>query len=178
MVDAATKKTLASIPLMRVKAGPRSGDAWRARLKEEYVALIKYVKTNKDNDNDWFRLESNKEGTRWFGKCWTVVDLMKYEFDIEFDIPVTYPTTAPEIALPELDGKTAKMYRGGRICLTDHFKPLWARNVPHFGIAHAMALGLAPWLAVEIPDLVRKGIIHHKEKQGATTDKDDEKKEE
>lgn len=35
----------------------------------------------------------------------------RYEFDVEFDIPVTYPTTAPEIALPELDGKTAKMYR-------------------------------------------------------------------
>lgn len=49
-------------------------------------------------------------------------------------------------ALPELDGKTAKMYRGGKICLSaffikkipkilffsprflgDHFKPLWAR---------------------------------------------------
>ena len=30
---------------------------------------------------------------------------------IFFQIPVTYPTTAPEIALPELDGKTAKMYR-------------------------------------------------------------------
>ena len=28
-----------------------------------------------------------------------------------FQIPVTYPTTAPEIAIPELDGKTAKMYR-------------------------------------------------------------------
>jgi ufm1-conjugating enzyme 1 len=54
-----------------------------------------------------------------------------------------YPTTAPEIALPELDGKTAKMYRGGKICLTDHFKPLWARNVPKFGIAHAMALGVS-----------------------------------
>lgn len=26
-------------------------------------------------------------------------------------IPITYPTTAPEIAVPELDGKTAKMYR-------------------------------------------------------------------
>jgi len=26
-------------------------------------------------------------------------------------IPVMYPTTAPEIAIPELDGKTAKMYR-------------------------------------------------------------------
>jgi ufm1-conjugating enzyme 1 len=56
---------------------------------------------------------------------------------------VTYPTTAPEIALPELDGKTAKMYRGGKICLSDHFKPLWARNVPKFGIAHAMALGVS-----------------------------------
>lgn len=57
-------------------------------------------------------------------------------------IPVTYPTTAPEIALPELDGKTAKMYRGGKICLSDHFKPLWAKNVGKFGIAHAMALGV------------------------------------
>ncbi len=26
-------------------------------------------------------------------------------------IPVTYPATAPEVAIPELDGKTAKMYR-------------------------------------------------------------------
>ena len=79
-----------------------------------------------------------------------------------FQLPVTYPTTAPEIAIPELDGKTAKMYRywhmyivkdfipppfppfrGGKICLTDHFKPLWARNVPKFGIAHAMALGVS-----------------------------------
>lgn len=56
---------------------------------------------------------------------------------------MTYPATAPEIALPELDGKTAKMYRGGKICLTDHFKPLWSRNVPKFGIAHAMALGVS-----------------------------------
>ena len=74
------------------------------------------------------RLESNKEGTRWFGKCWYVHELLKYEFDVEFDIPVTYPMTAPEIALPELDGKTAKMYRGGKICLSDHFKPLWGRE--------------------------------------------------
>lgn len=33
----------------------------------------------------------------------------RYEFDVEFDIPITYPVTAPEIALPELDGKTAKV---------------------------------------------------------------------
>ena len=68
-----------------------------------------------------------------------------------------------EIALPELDGKTAKMYRGGRICLTDHFQPLWAKNVPRFGIAHAMALGLAPWLAVEVPELIAKGIVSHRD---------------
>ena len=118
---------------------------------------------------------------------------MKYEFAVEFDvslspyvscppplirchsfsgnwvqIPVTYPTTAPEIAIPELDGKTAKMYRGGKICLSDHFKPLWARNVPKFGIAHAMALGLGPWLAVEVPDLIQKGFVVHKEQQPAS----------
>ena len=30
------------------------------RLKEEYTSLIKYVSNNKEADNDWFRLESNK----------------------------------------------------------------------------------------------------------------------
>ncbi|OQR79915.1 ubiquitin-fold modifier-conjugating enzyme 1-like [Tropilaelaps mercedesae] len=161
MVDEATKKTLCAIPLLKTKAGPRDRDLWVTRLKEEYQCLIKYVENNKQNDNDWFRLESNKDGTRWFGKCWYVHEFLRYEFGVEFDIPVTYPTTAPEIAIPELDGKTAKMYRGGKICLSDHFKPLWARNVPKFGIAHAMALGLGPWLAVEVPDLLAKGFIKH-----------------
>ncbi|KAF5285200.1 hypothetical protein FQR65_LT13315 [Abscondita terminalis] len=182
MVDESTRKTLSNIPLLQTKAGPRDKELWIQRLKEEYQSLIKYVQNNKEADNDWFRLESNKEGTRWFGKCWFIHNLLKYEFDIEFDvrfsfpftlcfsnsrlqIPVTYPHTAPEIALPELDGKTAKMYRGGKICLSDHFKPLWARNVPRFGLSHAMALGLGPWLAVEIPDLINRGAITYKEKQ-------------
>jgi len=163
MVDAATKKAVASIPQLKTKAGPRDRDDWPTRLKEEYQSLIKYVSNNKEQDNDWFRLESNKEGTRWWGKCWHIHNLLKYEFDLEFDIPVTYPATSPEIAIPELDGKTAKMYRGGKICLTDHFKPLWARNVPKFGIAHAMALGLGPWMAVEIPELIEKGLVIHKD---------------
>uniref|UniRef100_A0A061S488 Ubiquitin-fold modifier-conjugating enzyme 1 n=1 Tax=Tetraselmis sp. GSL018 TaxID=582737 RepID=A0A061S488_9CHLO len=89
-------------------------------------------------------------------------NLLKYEFDFEFETPVTYPVTAPEIAIPSLDGKTAKMYRGGKICLTVHFKPLWAKNVPRFGIAHAMCLGLAPWLAAEVPHLVEAGIVQPK----------------
>lgn len=187
MVDEATKKTLASILLLKIKAGPRDKESWPDRLREEYCALIKYVESNKEADNDWFRLESNSDGTKWWGKCWYIHELLKYEFNIEFDIPVTYPTTPPEIAIPELDGKTAKMYRGGKICMTDHFKPLWARNVGKFGIAHAMALGvcsiflnnfyvlykktkyvkLGPWLAVEVPDLIQRGIVVHKEASGA-----------
>jgi ufm1-conjugating enzyme 1 len=95
---------------------------------QELQALIKYIQINKSTDSDWFTITSNKEGTHWSGKCWYIHELIKYEFDFEFDIPATYPTTAPEIKIPSLDGKTAKMYRGGAICLTVHFKPLWAKN--------------------------------------------------
>ena len=41
MVDEATKRTLAAIPLLRTRAGPRDGDQWVTRLKEEYTSLIK-----------------------------------------------------------------------------------------------------------------------------------------
>ena len=47
-----------------------------------------------------------------------MINYNRYEFDLAFDIPVSYPATSPELTLPELDGKTAKMYRGGKICLT------------------------------------------------------------
>ncbi|RXH92529.1 hypothetical protein DVH24_033425 [Malus domestica] len=157
--DPNTKSTLTQIPLLTTKAGPRDGAAWTQRLKEEYKALIAYTQMNKSNDNDWFRISAaNPEGTRWTGKCWYVHNLLKYEFDLQFDIPITYPATAPELELPQLDGKTQKMYRGGKICLTVHFKPLWAKNCPRFGIAHALCLGLAPWLAAEIPILVDSGM--------------------
>lgn len=53
------------------------------------------------------------------------------------------------------------MYRGGKICLTDHFKPLWQANKGHFGISHALALGLSPWLATEVPHLVSEKLIVH-----------------
>ena len=72
MVDAATRKAVSNIPQLKTKAGPRDKEEWVKRLKEEYASLISYVKTNKESDTDWFRLESNKEGTRWFGKCWHI----------------------------------------------------------------------------------------------------------
>ena len=157
--DSNTLTTVKKIPLLTQKAGPRDGEAWVARLKEELTVLIQYVSTCKANDTDWFTISSNKEGTRWTGKCWYIHELIRYEFDMEFEVPVTYPATPFEIALPQLEQKTEKMYRGGKICLTIHFKPLWAKNAPHFGIAHALCLGLAPWLAAEVPSLVERGVI-------------------
>ncbi len=44
----------------------------------------------------------------------TLIVLESFDFGFTrllAQIPVTYPTTSPEIAIPELDGKTAKMYR-------------------------------------------------------------------
>eukprot|EP00884_Botryococcus_braunii_P005600 jgi/Botrbrau1/15040/Bobra.320_2s0013.3 len=158
-MDIKTKETVQKIPLLTVKEGPRNKEQWEKRLKEELKALIHYITLNKNTDSDWFTITSNKEGTHWSGKCWYVHNLIKYEFAFEFDIPATYPTVSPEIKIPELDGKTAKMYRGGAICLTVHFKPLWAKNSPHFGIAHALCLGLAPWLAAEVPHLVETGVV-------------------
>jgi len=32
-----------------------------------------------------------------------------------------------------------------------------------------MALGLAPWLAVEVPEMIQKGVITYKEKGGGAT---------
>ena len=134
----------------------------------------------------------------------------------------TQPQPRRSRSLPWM-GKTAKMYRGGAICLTVHFKPLWAKNrcslpaqgrsslkrklcphvshraaspveaschalqvcapaqrlsqeqsrkhnmswlsapllacSPRFGIGHAMCLGLAPWMAAEIPHMADNGVI-------------------
>jgi ufm1-conjugating enzyme 1 len=46
-------------------------------------------------------------------------------------------------------------------------KPLWAKNCPRFGIAHALCLGLAPWLAAEVPILVDSGMVKHKDDEAA-----------
>ena len=67
----------------------------------------------------------------------------------------------PTNTAPASTTRLSRRYRGGKICLTDHFQPLWAKNVPKFGIAHALALGLAPWLAAEVPSLVGRGVIAH-----------------
>ena len=62
--DSNTKKTVQKIPLLKTRAGPRDGEAWTTRLKEEYMALITYIKNNKENDNvrrSWAR----RAGSGW-----------------------------------------------------------------------------------------------------------------
>lgn len=76
-LDESTKKSLQKIPLMKTNAGPRDADLWLERLKEEYEALIAFININKASDADWFRLESNADGTRWFGKCWHYHNMVK-----------------------------------------------------------------------------------------------------
>lgn len=149
------------IPKLSIEASPTDKN-WEDRLKEEYIALIEYIKLLKDEDSDWFEikpLDGKKPGVKWEGTCWYYYNFTKYEFKLQFEVPATYPSSPIELELPELDGKTPKMYRGGKICLDIHFSPLWAKNTPKFGIAHALALALGPWLAAEIPYLVDEGII-------------------
>ncbi|KAF8822963.1 putative Ufm1-conjugating enzyme 1 [Cardiosporidium cionae] len=141
MLDNRTKSLLEGIPVCTSKGGPRS-DTWNDRLKEEYVALIKLVTLLKESDHEWFNIEASPDGKKWSGKCWYIYELVKYEFILNFEIPAAYPNAPIELALPELDGKTPKMYRGGKICLDIHFAPLWQKNVPKFGIAHALTLGV------------------------------------
>lgn len=141
---------------LQVDAEP-TGSGWEDRLKEELACLLHCVKQNKAEDLDWFTITPSTDGIHWSGKCWYMHELLRYEFDFEFDLPAAYPTTAPDIKIPSLEGKTAKMYRGGAICLTVHFKPLWTKNAPRFGVAHALCLGLAPWLAAEVPHLAALG---------------------
>ena len=146
------------LPVINTAAGPRDPE-WNDRLREEYMALITYVQLNKDDDNEWFNVEPDETGIHWSGKCWYIHELVRYEFELVFDIPATYPETPVELTLPELDGKSVKMYRGGKICIDSHFAPLWARHQPKFGIAHALALALGPWLAAEIPHLLDAGLL-------------------
>jgi hypothetical protein len=76
MEDSA-KQTLKSIPLLKKNAGPRDGDMWLDRLQEEYQTIIKLIESNKEKDADWFRIEANDDGTRWFGKCWHYQNMAK-----------------------------------------------------------------------------------------------------
>ena len=68
--------------MLKTVAGPKDGEKWITRLEEELLVLIQYIEMNKADDNDWFNIECNDDGTKWHGKCWLVHNLVKYEFDL------------------------------------------------------------------------------------------------
>lgn len=142
-----------------VNAGPMD-PKWSQRLEEEILALVSLVEENSENGNDWFNIEPvDDSGIKWTGTCSHVYDMQRYTFKVKFEIPAMYPMAPIEVELPELDGLTSKMYRGGKICLDLHFAPLWRSNAPKFGIVHALTFALGPWLAAEIPYLMGTGVI-------------------
>jgi ufm1-conjugating enzyme 1 len=51
------------------------------------------------------------------------------------------------------------MYRGGKIGQDIHFAPLWAKHSPKLGIDHALAMALGPWLAAEVPNMVKEDLL-------------------
>ena len=70
MVDASTKKTLATIPLLKTRAGPRDGDVWVDRLKEEYLSLIQVRFTLKQPHNGANKGKLRTERHRWSSKAY------------------------------------------------------------------------------------------------------------
>jgi hypothetical protein len=66
-LDESTKKRLSSIPLMKTKAGPRDGDLWIQRLKEEYQALIKVRNVYTDEMFCFFSLSKITSHRIWTG---------------------------------------------------------------------------------------------------------------
>ena len=63
-MEQSISQSLEKLPFIKTNAGPKDGDQWIERLKEEYMLLIQYIQMNKDEDHDWFNVESNAEGTR------------------------------------------------------------------------------------------------------------------
>lgn len=157
-LDAAASGRDAKLPPLTVRAGPRDAE-WPARHREELVTLIAAVTANRAADREWYTLTCDDTGTRWTGTCWAFHANLRYQFDLLLTLPVTYPAAPPTVSLPGLTGRTAKMYRDGAICQTVHFEPAWTRHAPRWGVAHALAAGLGPWLAAELPDLVARGAV-------------------
>merc|ERR1711924_558695 len=85
-------------------------------------AMIKYVEINKANDNDWFKLDSNDDGTKWEGSCWYVYNLIKYEFKLEFEIPAGYPTVPIEYNCQSSMGRHRRCTAGERFVSTSTFR--------------------------------------------------------
>lgn len=56
-IPSSIRSSVSKLPLLSVRAGPRDGDGWLARLKQELQTLIQYQTRNKAADQDWFIIQ-------------------------------------------------------------------------------------------------------------------------
>lgn len=127
--------------MLKTKAGPPDGVQ---RLMEERQALIRSVENTDVGMNGSYWRPARKGLMVW---------KMLYIHHLKYasDIPITYPATAPETAVPELEGKIAEMYRDGEIRPSPPLKAFRVRNVPKFGPAQLTSLGLVHGWQQESP---------------------------
>lgn len=134
-------------------AADAAAASWEARLKEEYRALIVYIKRCAAADAAWVKVAATgKDGVNWVGTCWWYHNNLRYEFVLQLEvrwtwhdvlrchvrsahtphlrtalqIPVGYPAVPPVIILPELLGKTPKMYTYVLSCRRSWYRPCTA----------------------------------------------------
>ncbi|RXH71524.1 hypothetical protein DVH24_018879 [Malus domestica] len=118
------------------------------------ISRFEYTQMNKSNDNDWFRISAaNPKGTRWTGKCWYVYTSSSTS-SISSSISPS-PTPPPHLnssSLTRRQDPKGRPYFDFTIFPLPPFlfsdcnlSPLISG--PRFGMAHALCLGLAPWLA-------------------------------
>ncbi len=131
-INETTKNLISKIPLLKTRASPLDKDTWNLRVKEELQALIVYVKLLQEgSDKRWFALNINSDGKGFEGHCWYYHQSLRYQFKFFLDIPVGYPNVSPDIRIPELEGKTIKMFHGAKICLSMLFYYILCVHVTH-----------------------------------------------
>lgn len=119
----------------RRKVSPLSGQMWRTRIR----AMI---------GSNWS--PPRKDPVVWKMLVHPWLPLISWTLSLKFLSHILLPLQTLQ--------SPPKMYRSGKIGLTNHFKTVWARNVAEFGLAHPLALGLGMCLAVEGPDLIPKSV--------------------
>ncbi|KAK1858862.1 hypothetical protein I4F81_001462 [Pyropia yezoensis] len=163
------------LPPLTVKAGPLA-EGWPARHQEELATFAAAVEVNRQSQREWFSITPNDTGTRWTGTCWAYFLNRRFQLDVVLTLPPAFPLEPPAVALPALAAATAAAAAtattatttaatsagadaDGRVLPSAQFADAWARRAPAWGVVHALAAGLGPWLAVHVPDLVAQGVV-------------------
>ena len=77
----------AGTPAAAAAAAADAASNWEARLKEEYRALIVYIKRCAAADAAWVKVAATgKDGVNWVGTCWWYHNNLRYEFVLQLEV--------------------------------------------------------------------------------------------